>query len=68
MAFKVTIIIECDEPNEIVQHLDKLKKDIKADVKRHPDKYDDLTVYNDPIRFEDSNCYGEHDCSISVLD
>lgn len=31
---KVTIVIECDEYNEICQHLDKIRKDMVKSIKK----------------------------------
>lgn len=65
MSFKVTVVIECDEKQEICQHLDKLKKDIQSEIKRFPDKFDQNT---ETLVFDSNNCYGEHRCSVEILD
>lgn len=49
---KVTIEIECDEDNEIAQHLDKLKKDFIKAAKANK--------ITENFAVEDDNCYGSH--------
>lgn len=57
---KVTIIIECDEYNEICQHLDKIRKDMIKSIKKG-------TIESDSgDQFYDDNCYGEHSVEIDI--
>ena len=57
---KVTIIIECDEYNDICQHLDKIRKDMIRSIKKG-------TIESDKgEQFSDNNCYGEHHVEIDL--
>ena len=59
---KVTVVIECDEYNEICQHLDKIRKDIKKSIVKG-------TIETVPLDFfDDNNCYGTHTVTISLED
>lgn len=55
---KVTIEIECDEDNEIAQHLDKLRKDFIKAIKKGQ--------IAEGFTLVDNNCYGNH--SVEVTD
>lgn len=65
MGLRVTVVIECDEANEIVQHLDHLKKEIRKEYTKHPEIFDKTGFIKS---FTDNNCYGEHQCNIESID
>lgn len=54
---KVNIIIECDEDNEIAQHLDKIRKDFIKAIKKG--------LITENFALEDNNCYGEHSAIVT---
>lgn len=57
---KVTIIIECDEYNEICQHLDKIRKDVKKAIQKG------IIESDSGESFYDDNCCGEHSVEIDL--
>jgi len=59
---KVTIEIECDEYNEICQHLDKIRKDMIKSIKK------DTIEKDKGEQFYDNNCYGTHTVVIDIED
>lgn len=59
MGIKVTIEIECDEANEIIQHLNVIKSDLTKIIKQKNSGLD-LYARLDGKELTDSNCYGDH--------
>ncbi len=49
---RAVIVIDCDEDNEIAQHLDKLRKDFTKAAKQQK--------ITENFALEDNNCYGNH--------
>jgi len=62
-GIKVEIVIECDEANEIVQHLSVLKSQFIKEIKKKNSGMD-LPERLNSLVIEDSNCYGEHKATI----
>lgn len=65
MGYKVNIEIECDEPNEICQHLSKIKSDLIKVIKQKNSglDLDDRLI---KVNFDDNNCYGDHTVKITI--
>jgi hypothetical protein len=57
---KAIIVIECDEDNEVIQHLTVVRKQLKAAILKRRKTPDDLT----DIVVDDDNCYGSHMATI----
>lgn len=62
---RAIIVIECDEDNEVIQHLNVLTKDLKKQIikrrKENPEDVTDLKSYDD-------NCYGSHQATVHFDD
>ncbi len=58
---RVVIVIDCDEDNEVIQHLAVVKKQLKAAILKRRKENESQTVSNQmDIDVSDSNCYGSH--------
>jgi hypothetical protein len=61
---KAIIVIECDEDNEVIQHISVLRKQLKGAIlqrRKHPENLKDLVVVDD-------NCYGSHMATVHYED
>lgn len=62
---KAIIVIECDEDNEIIQHISEIRKQLKKAIltrrKYSPNEMSDIAVHDD-------NCYGSHMATIHYED
>lgn len=61
---KAIIVIECDEDNEVIQHLTVITKQLKKAIlnrRKDPEEFDDLIV-------TDNNCYGSHMATVHYED
>ena len=59
-GLRVDIVIECEEENEILAHLDVIRAQIKNKFKEINNEV------KDTIQLEDSNCYGDHTVIINL--
>lgn len=62
MGFKVFIEIECEESNEIIQHLNKIKSDLTKEIKKKTSISDEDRL--PLVDLYDNNCYGTHEVKI----
>lgn len=62
---KAIIVIECDEDNEVIQHISEIRKQLKREIlkrrKNAPDDISDMVVTDD-------NCYGSHMATVEYAD
>jgi hypothetical protein len=61
---KAIIIIECDEDNEVIQHISVIRRQLKSAIlkrRKTPEDMSDLIV-------DDDNCYGSHMATVHYED
>lgn len=66
---KAIIVIECDEDNEVIQHISVIRKQLKKEIffRRKNDELTGLTSLMD-IVVTDDNCYGSHMATVHYDD
>ena len=55
---KATIIIECDDEQDLFMHLSVIRQSLKQKSKQM-NGFENLQTYK-KVEIEDSNCYGNH--------
>lgn len=56
---KVTIVIECDDEQDLFMHLSVIRQSLKNQSKKMENGFNGMRE-NEKISFDDSNCYGSH--------
>lgn len=66
---KAIIVIECDEDNEVIQHMSEIRKQLKREIlsRRKDEGLTGLTSLTDVV-VTDDNCYGSHMATIHYED
>jgi hypothetical protein len=66
---KAIIVIECDEDNEVIQHISEIRKQLKKEIlaRRKDEQMTGLTSLMD-IVVTDDNCYGSHMATVHYDD
>lgn len=66
---KAIIVIECDEDNEVIQHISEIRKQLKREIlsRRKDEAMTGLTSLTD-IVVTDDNCYGSHMATVHYDD